>query len=75
VGEGESGCDVFVSADVGDAFWFFVGGVVNVEIGMVGRKPVFGAPGFLEEEGENSSIIGGVLYGGDSCSMVLCTVE
>jgi hypothetical protein len=75
VGDGESGCDVFVSADVGNAFWLFVGGVVNVEVGMVGRKSVLVAPGFLGEEGENSSIVGSVLYGRDSCSMVLCTVE
>jgi tRNA-binding EMAP/Myf-like protein len=64
-----------VSSDVGNAFRLFVGGVVNVEVRMVGRKPAFVAPGFLKEEGENSRISCSVLYGRDSCSMVLCTVE
>jgi hypothetical protein len=64
-----------VSADVGNAFWFVVGGIMNVKVGVFGRKLVFVAPGFLEEETENRDIFGGILYGRDGCSMVACTVE
>jgi hypothetical protein len=50
-----------VSADVGNAFWFVVGGIMNVEVGVFRRELVFVAPRFLEEESENGDIFGGIL--------------